>query len=75
MKRLDCLDGFYTKMLLILCVCVLGEDYRTFKGPKGERRQRTSGRSGVVQEGEQGPKGEGQQPADRTNRERGQWLE
>lgn len=53
-------------------MCVLGEDYRAFKGPKGEGRQRTSGRSGVLQEGEQGSEGEGQQPADRINRERGQ---
>lgn len=55
-----------------MCVCVLGENHRAFKGPKGEGRQRTSGGSGLLQEGEQGSEGESQHPADRVNRERGQ---
>lgn len=55
-------------------VCTLGEDHRALKGPKGAGRQRAPGWSGLVQEGEQGSEGEGQQPADRINREGGQQV-
>lgn len=51
---------------------MLGENYRASKGPKGERGQGASGGGGVLQEGEQRPEGESQQPADRADREGGQ---
>lgn len=63
---------FRLKLFCFFECVFLGEDYRAFKGPKGEGRQRASGRSGLLQKGKQGPEGESQQPANRINRERGQ---
>lgn len=60
--------------LFFLCVYGLGENHRAIKGPKGERRQRTAGGSGVLQEGKQRSERESQRFADRINREGGQWV-